>query len=172
MNCGNCGAPMVFVWDRDHFFCEYCKTYEFLAGSPADIKVVDEKSGVVCSLCDTEMQVASMMQVRVLQCVNCRGLLIGQDRFLALITGLRAAATEPPITPGPLNREDLRRKVHCPRCKGVMDTHPYGGPGNIAVDNCEKCQIIWLDQGELKKVINAPGRDRGARDTRGQDLDT
>jgi Zn-finger nucleic acid-binding protein len=53
-----------------------------------------------------------------------------------------------------------------------MDTHPYGGPGNIVVDNCEKCQIIWLDYGELKKVINAPGRDRGVGDARGQDLGT
>jgi Zn-finger nucleic acid-binding protein len=160
MNCGNCGAPMVFVWDRDHFFCEYCKTYEFLAGAPADIKVVDEKSGVVCPLCNTEMQVASMMRARVLQCANCRGILIGQERFLGIVTALRTASTEPPFIPGPPNPEELRRKIFCPLCRNLMDTHPYGGPGNIVVDNCEKCQVLWLDFGELKKVIHAPGRDR------------
>jgi hypothetical protein len=33
-----------------------------------------------------------------------------------------------------------------------MDTHPYGGPGNVIIDNCERCELNWLDYGELAKV--------------------
>lgn len=161
MNCGNCGAPMAFVWDRDHFFCEYCKTSVFLPGAPSDIRVVDEKSGITCALCDADMKVASLMRERVLQCGSCRGLLIEQERFLKLIDGLRATATGPPAIPRSMDREELRRKIRCPRCRGAMNTHPYGGPGNIVVDNCERCHLIWLDYGELKSVIDAPGSDRG-----------
>ena len=42
-----------------------------------------------------------------------------------------------------------------------MMTHPYMGPGTIVIDTCDGCNIIWLDYGELDRVINAPGKDRG-----------
>jgi Zn-finger nucleic acid-binding protein len=41
-----------------------------------------------------------------------------------------------------------------------MDVHPYYGPGNIVIDTCGTCQLLWLDHGELASVIDAPGRDR------------
>jgi Zn-finger nucleic acid-binding protein len=42
-----------------------------------------------------------------------------------------------------------------------METFEYYGPGNIVIDTCNSCDLIWLDYGELRKVVNAPGRDRG-----------
>ena len=42
-----------------------------------------------------------------------------------------------------------------------MGTYQYMGPGNIVIDTCHDDDLIWLDYGELKKVVNAPGRDRG-----------
>ncbi|MFC2031008.1 zf-TFIIB domain-containing protein [Chloroflexota bacterium] len=54
----------------------------------------------------------------------------------------------------------MARKLPCPRCGIVMDTHPYYGPGNIVIDNCGRCNLIWLDSGELGTITNAPGRDR------------
>ena len=42
-----------------------------------------------------------------------------------------------------------------------MSTHPYYGPGNIVIDTCAGCGVIWLDFGELNRVVAAPGRDRG-----------
>jgi Zn-finger nucleic acid-binding protein len=35
------------------------------------------------------------------------------------------------------------------------------GPGNIIIDMCVACNLIWLDYGELIKVVEAPGKDRG-----------
>ena len=43
-----------------------------------------------------------------------------------------------------------------------MSTHRYLGPGNIIIDTCGTCNLIWLDYGELNKAVNAPGKDRGA----------
>ncbi len=45
-----------------------------------------------------------------------------------------------------------------------MDTHPYYGPGNVVIDSCESCQAVWLDFGELRQIVNAPGQDRGKRE--------
>jgi Zn-finger nucleic acid-binding protein len=44
-----------------------------------------------------------------------------------------------------------------------MDVHPYYGPGNIVIDSCSACDLIWLDHGELQQITDAPGRDRGTR---------
>lgn len=42
-----------------------------------------------------------------------------------------------------------------------MDVHPYYGPGNVVIDSCTACSLIWLDYGELQQMTDAPGRDRG-----------
>jgi hypothetical protein len=43
-----------------------------------------------------------------------------------------------------------------------MEVHPYYGPGNVVIDSCSACDLIWLDHGELKQISDAPGRDRGS----------
>ena len=37
-----------------------------------------------------------------------------------------------------------------------MDTHIYGGPGNIVIDNCPACRLNWLDFPELARIESAP----------------
>ena len=44
-----------------------------------------------------------------------------------------------------------------------MDVHPYYGPGNVVIDSCRRCDVIWLDFGELEQITRAGGRDRGWR---------
>ncbi len=36
-----------------------------------------------------------------------------------------------------------------------MDVHPYYGPGNIVIDTCADCGLMWLDHGELTRVEQA-----------------
>jgi len=38
-----------------------------------------------------------------------------------------------------------------------MDVHPYYGPGNVVVDTCGECGLIWLDHGEMTRVEQASG---------------
>jgi Zn-finger nucleic acid-binding protein len=51
------------------------------------------------------------------------------------------------------------RALHCPLCKLAMDKHAYGGGGNVDVDSCEQCEVLWLDRGELSRIVAAPDRD-------------
>ena len=51
---------------------------------------------------------------------------------------------------------DLNRRLSCPQCGETMAAHPYGGPGNIIIDDCERCSLDWLDGGELDKIVRAP----------------
>jgi Zn-finger nucleic acid-binding protein len=36
-----------------------------------------------------------------------------------------------------------------------MDTHPYGGPENVIIDDCERCEVNLLDYGELQRIVHA-----------------
>ena len=55
----------------------------------------------------------------------------------------------------PRNPADENRYLHCPTCGGEFDAHPYGGGGNINVDSCERCGVVWLDGGELGRIVAA-----------------
>jgi Zn-finger nucleic acid-binding protein len=37
-----------------------------------------------------------------------------------------------------------------------MIGYPYGGPGNVNLDSCERCSVIWLDRNELRRIALAP----------------
>jgi hypothetical protein len=42
----------------------------------------------------------------------------------------------------------------CPKCQGAMRTYVRGG---IVVELCEDCRGIFLDKGELERLIDAEG---------------
>lgn len=42
-----------------------------------------------------------------------------------------------------------------------MDTHYYGGPGNVILDSRSVCYWNWLDTGELWRIVRAPDRTYG-----------
>jgi Zn-finger nucleic acid-binding protein len=97
-------------------------------------------------------------------CERCRGLLLPRQAFAEISQRRRAWADSPPVTPIPPDAREKRRHVTCPKCNAPMETDWYYGPGGIIMDRCEACDLVWLDSGELKQVIDAPGPDRGTRD--------
>ena len=96
-------------------------------------------------------------------CAKCRGILLPRATFARVVSKRRAWATAPPAEPVPLERKQLQRRVTCPRCAGNFETYAHSGPGNVVIDNCIKCDMIWLDFGEMRQIVDAPGKDRGSR---------
>lgn len=37
-----------------------------------------------------------------------------------------------------------------------MDTHFYGGPDNVVIDDCPRCSLDWLDAGQPMRIVHAP----------------
>ena len=58
--------------------------------------------------------------------------------------------------PEPRDNSDADRKLSCPECTQTMVGYPYGGPGNVNLDSCERCSVIWLDNRELWRIVLAP----------------
>lgn len=153
---------MDVVPHRDYFYCEYCGSFAFPERSEDGVVMLGGEDGeVACPICAETLTTASAAEVRVLHCVTCRGVLTRQEAFSKIVKFMRAQAMGEPDPVHPVNREELGREVACPMCGRTMDTHPYYGPGNVVIDNCPRCEIIWLDYGELGAIRDAPGRDRG-----------
>jgi Zn-finger nucleic acid-binding protein len=166
MNCRNCGGAMELFATRGYFHCRYCGSFHFPEGKEDDgIRIVaDSGVGLACATCGKPLASAMLDDAHPVQyCRNCRGVLLPRRSFAAVVQRRRAWATEPPGPPVALNPKDLDRKINCPSCKARMVTHPYFGPGNVVMDSCEACEAIWLDFGELKQIVDAPGQDRGSR---------
>lgn len=44
--------------------------------------------------------------------------------------------------------------MNCPKCGDVLSLDVYE---NVEVDRCVKCKGVWLDSGELKKIVQTKG---------------
>jgi Zn-finger nucleic acid-binding protein len=159
MNCKNCGGAMELHATRGYFFCRYCGSFHFPEATAADgIRVLGQPdAGAPCPACKARLATAILDEAHSVQyCANCRGALLSREMR-------RAWATTLPAEPVALERDELNRVVSCPRCASQLATHPYYGPGNVVIDTCATCDVVWLDFGELKQIVDAPGRDRGGR---------
>jgi Zn-finger nucleic acid-binding protein len=146
-----------------HFSCRHCGSTHFPEPAAADgIRVVGYTTDArPCPVCATAMAHALLDEQPVQVCERCRGLLLRRVTFADLIHAHRAWATSPARSPGPLPAKSLERQLTCPQCGEPFETYPYGGPGNVVIDGCARCDVIWLDYGEFRQIVDAPGRDRG-----------
>ena len=79
------------------------------------------------------------------------------ESFAEVVSSRRGQYTGADQVPVPIDSQQFERQLACPRCSGRMESHPYHGPGNVAIDTCSKCHLIWLDHGELASIERAPG---------------
>jgi Zn-finger nucleic acid-binding protein len=164
MDCRNCGAPMELFERRRYYFCTYCGTFHFIETPPVDgVHVIERPAAAPpCPLCAQPLAKSLLDETyRIESCEQCGGVLMRRADFASAIATRRARESGEPPPPVPIDRRELVRKLTCASCHAPMDVHPYYGPGNVVIDTCSECDLIWLDFGELKQITDAPGRDRG-----------
>jgi Zn-finger nucleic acid-binding protein len=151
---------------RRYYFCRYCGSFHFLDTPEADgVRILETPAQPrPCARCGGTLATAQLDAAHPVQCCTaCRGVLLPRATFAHVVQTRRTWAVTPPAVPLALNRAELERVTGCPACSTRMDTHPYYGPGNVIIDSCAACDLIWLDFGELKQIADAPGADRGIR---------
>jgi Zn-finger nucleic acid-binding protein len=154
---------MTLYRERDYYFCEHCKSYHFPDQDREGMRVLGENpEGIKCPHCKIKLNLMTYGDFyQGYQCPKCQGLLFNRTTFRDAIDAQRARAKTPPEPYNTFDPVELERRTFCPVCEKEMETFQYMGPGNIVIDTCHHCDLIWLDYGELPKVVNAPGRDRG-----------
>jgi Zn-finger nucleic acid-binding protein len=99
---------------------------------------------------------------RIETCPQCQGILMARRAFAVTLTARRRRSSGPTVTPLHTDAAELARRIACPLCGSRMTTDWYYGPGNIVIDTCPTCDVVWLDGGEFQRVVEAPGTDRHA----------
>jgi Zn-finger nucleic acid-binding protein len=160
MNCPNCGAPMTLLEGKDYFVCDYCTSIYFPEENRDGVRDLQELSDVNCPVCHIPLTVGSIDKTSLLTCPKCAGILLKQWTFMNFVQFTRTRPGGAVSAPRPLDIGELNRKLACPYCSRPMETHPYLGPGNVIIDNCGNCKVIWLDYGEMNRIVTAGGRDR------------
>lgn len=142
--------------DEGFFTCDFCGSVHVPDANADGVRILEQRGAQVCPICPVPLVEAAVDSQRILYCPHCRGMLIRMGVFRSVIQDLRSRREAPTNTVFPLERKELDRRIHCPMCSQEMNTHVYGAGGNVVVSTCESCEVIWLDYGELDRIVRAP----------------
>jgi len=157
--CQNCGAAMRIVRDKGLLMCDHCGSQQDAPAIPEALELIGETTRP-CPVCATPLSQGRLHGHPVLSCPSCSGLLIEMNRFTTIIDAVRAYDVGPFRAALPPRQNPGDRTLSCPSCGQPLVSHPYAGPGNIVIDTCSRCLLNWLDQGELRRIAQAPERQR------------
>jgi Zn-finger nucleic acid-binding protein len=145
--------------DRDIglFHCDYCGGEAIPQMGEDGVQIVGD-TGKHCPTCEGNLADALIELRPLMYCQYCRGMLVSIQRFLPLIEHMRALRQRMTQYVMPRSDADAGRAVDCPLCGLQMHNHPYAGGGNVHIETCEPCAVIWLDRDELQKIVVAPDR--------------
>lgn len=160
MICDSCGATMT----RDEesvssqcFECEQTCSATVASITADGVSPASEVSECLCPSCQIPLQCGFLDEEIVEYCRQCNGILFDQDHFASTVWSRRCHYSSPDAPAQPVDPEELTRQRPCPVCDRFMECHVYYGPGNVAIDSCSECLIVWLDEGELTSIEQAPG---------------
>ena len=135
-------------------FCPHC-------GAKASPLVEESGEPLPCPTCSEPMKLVRVGSTPMQQCATCGGSWLTTDVFTALCTdreaqssvsstfALAAGTTKAPAPAVHLGDVRYRR---CPSCQKLMNRVNFGRVSGVVIDLC-KGHGVWLDQGELQRVV-------------------
>jgi Zn-finger nucleic acid-binding protein len=109
-----------------------------------------------CPRCSQRLRTTTSGGVHIEECPDCNGLWLAEDELRRLkdavdpdLSWMDFELWQHPdrfhVTPAP---------VECPSCGRQIAAIDYGNT-TIEVDYCTHCRGVWLDSGELDKIVHA-----------------
>jgi Zn-finger nucleic acid-binding protein len=138
---------------RGGLVCTHCGSVEALSPLIREIEIGDATEAP-CPVCAATLASARLDGNPLLVCPQCAGMLIAMSHFVSVIDAARAHEDQRGVVL-PRTQKPGDRTLSCPRCHQSMLSHVYGGPGNLVIDTCERCQVNWLDPGELRRIARS-----------------
>lgn len=135
--------------------CDYCKSLYYATPDDSGVRFLDEVQELLCPVCSIPLWNANLANVPIHACKKCHGMLVAMGAFQGLIDQARALNPNVEI-PVADDGSELDRTVHCPQCHRAMETHFYYGGGHVVMEDCERCELNWLDGGALMRIAHAP----------------
>lgn len=106
----------------------------------------------VCPSCGVALGEHSVAGVELRVCQACEGVVLGRADLLRLRGVDRSShpALRAPV--GPAGSTDRAERT-CPGCGAGMSTFDYRG-GSTRVERCAACDLLYLDRGELPRILD------------------
>jgi len=100
-----------------------------------------------CSTCGARLVAERRGPSVHYRCPRCEGRLVRLDA-LRRVLGARETATLIARTVA------LPERAHrdCPACRAPMQARGTGAAGEVELDVCEHCRLLWADRGELRAM--------------------
>lgn len=164
MNCKHCNLSMKLIEKSNRYLCETCQhSQPAVAVAPpssnSSIESLGEASSLLCQTCDgTPLKLGVIHNTEVYFCLDCGGFAIQRGPLADLVEDLRSIYEGPDSAPIPLDQEQLDLHLDCVACHSLMKTVVFNGPGNVVITTCGNCEISWIKDGDLDRIVRAPGR--------------
>lgn len=150
---------MRLAADGQCLVCQYCGNVHVPEANEEGVRILDEPSQLACPVCTIPLVHATAGGQNILYCKQCHGMLASMDLFTDIVQDMKSRRESTSAGLRPFDLHELDRHIQCPQCGRQMDTHLYGGGGNVVIDDCETCQLNWLDYGELDRIVRAPDQE-------------
>lgn len=164
MNCKHCNLSMKLIEKSNRYLCETCQHSQPAVAvvppsSNSSIKSLGETSDLLCQACDdTPLTLGLIHKTEVCFCSSCHGFAIQRGALADLVEDLRSLYEGPDNAPIPIDQKQLGSRLNCVGCQFPVETVAYNGPGNVVIASCDSCEISWINDGDLDRIVRAPGR--------------
>ena len=111
---------------------------------------------MTCPRCSVEFGSRMLGEIEVEECASCGGVWLEEDELRKAkdLADPDLVWMDFEIWKHADRFEVSVKPVRCPRCDIDMAAVVYGDT-KIEVDFCIRCQSVWLDNGELEKIVEA-----------------
>ena len=106
-----------------------------------------------CPSCGSNLVDATVDNVEVEKCSNCKGILLEKGKLDALVDPQEHMTELTTVDHDPGIHSDEHPPRKCPHCDKIMKkVNLMDESSDIIYDYCEECKCFWLDNGEIEKT--------------------
>ncbi|MFQ6048068.1 MAG: zf-TFIIB domain-containing protein [Phycisphaerae bacterium] len=107
-----------------------------------------------CPNCKVKTEPVSYEDVRVQMCGQCGGYWVDPLALKRILQSRQQQWPEPVKDRfiEMAEQSNTSRTILCLRCGLQMNKQQFKDWDDIVIDQCPRCQLIWLDPGELEKI--------------------
>lgn len=117
-----------------------------------------------CPRCHLPLTTGNLASAQVEGCSECGGMLLARDRLPVLLQEIGPPPSAERLSEPPRRVPDAGGGLRCPRCAGPMENDGYMGSPFVMIDRCSRCDVLWIDDGEIEAMAHQYARVRARSD--------
>lgn len=112
-----------------------------------------------CPRCKNELKSVLVKDVTLDVCDSCEGIWFDNDELSLIIKSTNEEISNSSISKSLVAGKNIpsdgtASEISCPKCELPMQWYSYCCDSGIKLDKCHSCNGIWVDDGELKGIID------------------